>query len=108
MRLTLIAVLFLAACGSASSNATGSCDTRATNTACGEFVGPSDVVATYKAACAGNGTWKDARCDRTGTVGGCQNMDASLKLTYTNWFYAPTTAAVVMQDCRAPSVYVAQ
>jgi hypothetical protein len=91
--------------GGGGGTVTGSCDTRAANSACSEYVAGADVVAQYKSACT-TGTWKDGGCDKTGTVGGCKTSDSGLKLTYTNWFFAPQTTAGVMAACSAPSTYV--
>jgi hypothetical protein len=104
---TMLAALLFAGCGpSAASDANGSCDTRSLNQACEDYAGPADVVATYKTACT-KGTWKDGPCDRTGSVGGCQDpTGASLKLTITNWFFAPSTTAMVMAGCTSPATFV--
>jgi hypothetical protein len=102
-----ILLLGLCACGSGDTTVNGSCDTRAVNDACSEYAGPSSIVAQYKTQCPAGSTWKDALCDHSGTVGGCRNSDATLKLTYTNWFFAPQTTATVMANCTAPSTYVA-
>jgi hypothetical protein len=101
--MTALGALLLFGCG--GGDATGSCETRALNGVCEDYVGPADVVATYKAACT-QGTWKDGLCDRSGSVGGCQTDDASLQLTLTNWEFAPATTESLKQQCQAPSTFV--
>lgn len=95
-----VALLFaLAGCGG-SSNATGSCDTRQLNHACLDYDGPPGVLAPYQSSCAqSQGTWSDSLCTRTSSVGGCRVTDTSLSLTYTTWFFAPSTTDSVKQSC---------
>jgi hypothetical protein len=103
--LLLPSTLLFLACGSHGSGpggADGSCDTRSVNGACEDYTGAADVVAAYKAACT-QGTWKDTGCDRTGSVGGCE--ETAMGLTITNWFYPPMTTSMVQQNC-APSMFV--
>jgi hypothetical protein len=92
-------LLALAGCGG-SGNATGSCDSRQVNNACQDYDGPPNVVTAYKASCTqAQGTWSDSLCTHTGTVGGCMVKDTSLGLTYTTWFFAPSTTDSVKQTC---------
>jgi hypothetical protein len=78
----------------------GSCDTRAQNNACEEYIGSAAVLKPYKDACVPNGgTWKDGPCDKTGTVGGCKTTDTMLMLTSTDWFFDPFTTTAIMQGC---------
>jgi hypothetical protein len=69
-------------------------------------VGTADVIARYKAQGCTEGTWKDGGCDRTGSVGGCETIDASLGLTTTQWAFSPYTTDVVKQTCQAPSTFL--
>jgi len=94
----LALVPFLFACGGGTVD--GSCDSQSLNGACIEYMGPSDVVTTYKNNCA-PGTWTDGPCTATNRVGGCRSTDNGLKLTYTTWFYPPNTTSSVMQSCGA-------
>ena len=94
-------LLAFAGCGG-SSNATGSCDSRQANSACQDYDGPPNVVAAYKSSCT-QGTWSDSLCTHTGTVGGCMVKDTSLGLTYTTWFFAPSTTDSVKQNCMSSS-----
>jgi hypothetical protein len=96
--------LFLGCGPGTAGEATGSCETRSVNGVCEDYAGPADVVAAYKSACT-SGTWKDSACDRTGSVGGCEDVSSGMGLTITNWFYAPMTADTVQQSCQAPSTF---
>jgi hypothetical protein len=69
------------------------------------FKGPSfitfeNVCGTLKATNQGGVFQEDARCDVTGSVGGCQalNGDGSEQ---TNWYYPPkyNTDADVKEEC---------
>jgi hypothetical protein len=106
MLMPALAALPLLGCGGGSADATtGSCDTRSINGVCEDYTGSSDAVIQYRGACS-SGTWKDALCDQTGSVGGCQLVDATLMITITDWEFAPATVASVQQQCQAPSAFV--
>jgi hypothetical protein len=106
MGILLLPPALVLGCGpGAAGEVTGSCDTRPVNGVCEDYAGRADVVSAYKSACT-SGTWKDATCDRTGSVGGCEDASGGMGLTITNWFYAPMTTDMVQQDCQGSGTFV--
>ena len=87
------------------------CDLRPKKDQCTDlrdFKGPSfatfqGVCATLRAADQGGAYQEDARCDVTGSVGGCQSLNGDGSLQ-TNWYYLGShykTDADVKDECAA-------
>jgi hypothetical protein len=88
------------------------CDLRPADAQCTDlrdFVGPSfftfqGVCTTLTAAKKGGTYTEDARCDVTGSVGGCQSKDATGG-QQTNWYYG-ISEADARAKCDSSSPFV--
>lgn len=86
----------------------GSC-TVIGGTMCDDYAGPIPAVQARDSCVSAGGTWADAPCATTGTVGGCrieQPTGDNRVWCVTTWRFPPVTSSDAMSACPAPAVWL--
>jgi len=102
--LAVACALALSACGASSS--TVSCDISA-NKSCQEFSGSINIDNLKPLCASGGGSFSQAPCSHTGSLGACRQESNGLTTTVWQYPTAGLTAADVKASCGANSTYIA-